>query len=87
MVLDRNRGDFKPAQRPRELCRPSACATRKNTVEFAGVAALMPEAIDLLKSRRSVKPIELGGPGPTAAELSTLLTIASRVPDQGKLTP
>jgi len=47
----------------------------------------MPEAIDLLKSRRSVKPIELGGPGPTAAELSTLLTIASRVPDHGKLTP
>jgi len=47
----------------------------------------MPEAIDLLKSRRSVKPIELHGPGPTPAELSTLLTIASRVPDHGKLTP
>jgi len=47
----------------------------------------MPEAIDLLKTRRSVKPIELNGPGPTAAELSTLLTIASRVPDHGKLTP
>jgi len=47
----------------------------------------MPEAIDLLKTRRSVKPIELTGPGPTAEELSTLLTIASRVPDHGKLTP
>jgi nitroreductase len=47
----------------------------------------MPDAIDLLKSRRSVKPIELGGPGPTAAELATLLTVASRVPDHGKLTP
>jgi nitroreductase len=47
----------------------------------------MPEAIDLLKTRRSVKPIELSGPGPTADELSTLLTIASRVPDHGKLTP
>ena len=47
----------------------------------------MPEAIELLKSRRSVKPIELGGPGPTAAELATILTIASRVPDHGKLTP
>ena len=47
----------------------------------------MPEAIDLLTSRRSVKPIELGGPGPTAAELATLLTVASRVPDHGKLTP
>jgi len=47
----------------------------------------MPEAIDLLRTRRSVKPIELAGPGPTADELSTLLTIASRVPDHGKLTP
>ena len=47
----------------------------------------MPEAIDLLTSRRSVKPIELTGPGPTAAELDTLLTVASRVPDHGKLTP
>jgi nitroreductase len=47
----------------------------------------MPEAIDLLKSRRSVKPIELTGPGPSEAEISTLLTIASRVPDHGKLVP
>ena len=47
----------------------------------------MPEAIDLLTSRRSVKPIELSGPGPTADELATLLTVASRVPDHGKLTP
>src|SRR5215472_11068062 len=47
----------------------------------------MPEAIGLLKTRRSVKPIELTGPGPTADELTTLLTVASRVPDHGKLTP
>ena len=47
----------------------------------------MPDAFDLLKTRRSVKPIELTGPGPTAAELDTLLTVASRVPDHGKLTP
>jgi nitroreductase len=47
----------------------------------------MPDALDLLKTRRSVKPIELQAPGPTAAELDTLLTIASRVPDHGKLTP
>jgi nitroreductase len=47
----------------------------------------MLDAIDLLKSRRSVKPIELNGPGPTAAELATMLTVASRVPDHGKLTP
>jgi nitroreductase len=47
----------------------------------------MPEAVDLLKTRRSVKPIELIAPGPAGAELDTLLTIASRVPDHGKLTP
>src|SRR5882757_2067811 len=47
----------------------------------------MPEALDLLKTRRSVKPIELTGPAPTAAELDTLLGVASRVPDHGKLTP
>ena len=47
----------------------------------------MPEALDLLKTRRSVKPIELTGPGPRAGELDTLLTVASRVPDHGKLTP
>ena len=47
----------------------------------------MPEALNLLKTRRSVKPIELAGPGPTAAEIDALLTVASRVPDHGKLTP
>jgi nitroreductase len=47
----------------------------------------MQDALELLKTRRSVKPIELGGPGPTPAEIETLLTIASRVPDHGKLTP
>ena len=47
----------------------------------------MPEALDLLKTRRSVKPIELNGPGPSATELETILTVASRVPDHGKLTP
>jgi nitroreductase len=47
----------------------------------------MPEAIDLLTSRRSLKPFELVGPAPSAAEIDTLLTIASRVPDHGKLTP
>ncbi|MCZ7661092.1 MAG: nitroreductase [Xanthobacteraceae bacterium] len=47
----------------------------------------MSDALHLLKTRRSVKPVELAGPGPTAAELETILTIASRVPDHGKLTP
>jgi nitroreductase len=47
----------------------------------------MRDAIELLKARRSVKPIELTTPGPSAADLETLLTLASRVPDHGKLTP
>jgi nitroreductase len=47
----------------------------------------MPDALDLLKTRRSVKPMELTGPGPSAAEIDTILTIASRVPDHGKLAP
>src|SRR5258705_5075552 len=47
----------------------------------------MPDALELLKTRRSIKPVELQGPGPTAAEIETLLTVASRVPDHGKLVP
>src|SRR5579862_534408 len=47
----------------------------------------MPDALDLLRTRRSVRPVDLGGPAPTVAEIETLLTIASRVPDHGKLVP
>ena len=47
----------------------------------------LPDAIDLLKIRRSVKPREMSGPGPSPAELETILTIGARVPDHGKLTP
>jgi nitroreductase len=53
------------------------------------IAALpvMTDALPLLTTRRSVKPIELTGPAPSEAEIETLLTIASRVPDHGKLAP
>src|SRR5258708_9651513 len=47
----------------------------------------MPDAIELLRIRRSVKPREMSAPGPTPAELETILTIGARVPDHGKLTP
>ncbi len=47
----------------------------------------MSDALKLLTTRRSFKATELAGPAPSAAELDTLLTIASRVPDHGKLTP
>jgi nitroreductase len=41
----------------------------------------------LLKRRRSLAPPNITGPGPTPAEIETLLTVASRVPDHGKLAP
>jgi nitroreductase len=47
----------------------------------------VPDAIELLKTRRSVKPREMTGPGPSSAELDTILTIGARVPDHGKLAP
>ena len=47
----------------------------------------LPDAIELLKIRRSVKPREMSGPGPSPDELETILTIGARVPDHGKLTP
>jgi nitroreductase len=47
----------------------------------------LPDALDLLKTRRSVKPREMSGPGPSPTELETILTIGARVPDHGKLSP
>ncbi len=47
----------------------------------------MPDTIDFLKTRRSVKPREMSGPGPLPSELETILTVGARVPDHGKLTP
>jgi len=43
--------------------------------------------LSLLETRRSGKPRELLGPGPTPQEMERILTIAARVPDHGKLTP
>jgi nitroreductase len=48
---------------------------------------VVPDTIEFLKKRRSVKPREMSGPGPSAAELETILTVGARVPDHGKLTP
>lgn len=43
--------------------------------------------LSLLETRRSAKPRQLVGPGPTLAELERILTIAARTPDHGGLTP
>lgn len=40
-----------------------------------------------LETRRSTPAIRLGAPGPNRAEIETILAIASRVPDHGKLAP
>ena len=47
----------------------------------------MLDALELLKTRRSVKPMEMTGAAPGKADIDTMLTIASRVPDHGKLSP
>ena len=47
----------------------------------------MTDTLALLKLRRSVPPQFLTAPGPDEARLTELLTIATRVPDHGKLAP
>lgn len=43
--------------------------------------------IDFLKTRRSTPVLQLAAPGPERGEIEEMLTIASRVPDHGKLAP
>jgi nitroreductase len=47
----------------------------------------MPDALDLLKTRKSISAQFLAAPGPSESELTEILTVATRVPDHGKLTP
>lgn len=44
-------------------------------------------ALRLLETRRSVPTSQLAEPAPNEAELARILTIATRVPDHGSLTP
>lgn len=48
---------------------------------------IMNETLDLLRKRRSLPPYQLTGPGPDRKGLVSLLTLAARVPDHGKLAP
>src|SRR5688572_20928240 len=43
--------------------------------------------LSLLESRRSGRPREMTGPGPSDQELERILAIAARTPDHGKLFP
>ena len=47
----------------------------------------MNDTIEILTRRRSVPPPMMTGPAPSPDELATILTVASRVPDHGKLAP
>jgi nitroreductase len=45
------------------------------------------DVLPFLLKRRSVKPVLMTAPGPTAAQLDQILTAAARVPDHKKLAP
>ncbi|MGO4705886.1 nitroreductase [Microvirga sp. 2MCAF38] len=47
----------------------------------------MNESLSRLQQRRSVPALWLTEPGPNPTDIDTLLTIAARVPDHGKLVP
>jgi nitroreductase len=47
----------------------------------------MIDALALLKTRKSISASFLSAPAPSEAELDDILSIASRVPDHGKLSP
>lgn len=57
--------------------------------EFGDPLAITPspETLAFLARRRSASAVALRAPGPDAAELETLLRLAARVPDHGKLFP
>ena len=46
-----------------------------------------PEVLAFLARRRSASALTLRAPGPSAGEIETLLRLAARVPDHGKLAP
>lgn len=43
--------------------------------------------IDYLSTRRSIPAFQMSEPGPSKGEVEAMLTLASRVPDHGKLAP
>jgi nitroreductase len=66
---------------------PGSQPERQPAVSQEAGAAFVSQTLDLLKKRRSVPPLFLRDPGPDAAQLTEILTSASRVPDHGKLAP
>ncbi|MGZ6017494.1 MAG: nitroreductase family protein [Phenylobacterium sp.] len=46
-----------------------------------------PDVLNFLATRRSTSALTLAGPAPSGGEIDTLLRLATRVPDHGKLSP
>lgn len=46
-----------------------------------------PAVIEFMQKRRSASAKQMSGPGPSDEELQTMIGIACRVPDHGKLSP
>jgi nitroreductase len=65
---------------------PHAVPAAPQFGEAAPIAA-SPQTLDFLARRRSASALALTAPGPSDAELETLLRLATRVPDHGKLAP
>src|SRR6266536_2926074 len=84
-------GAGSPLERPTYFLRKSRSQARNRPDELRpssrSAEPNMPDALELLRTRRSVKPADLAAPGPSVAEIDTLLAVASRVPDHGKLAP
>lgn len=47
----------------------------------------LPEFLSFLATRRSASAVTLAEPAPSPAEIETLIALAARVPDHGKLSP
>ena len=65
---------------------PHTVPTAPEFGEAAPIEA-SPQTLDFLARRRSASAIALTAPAPSDAELATLLRLATRVPDHGKLSP
>jgi nitroreductase len=72
----------------------AACACKGRRLTFFAfsqtrIASLSrsQETLDLLLTRRSVKPFGMTAPGPNDQELELILRAGARVPDHGKLAP
>jgi nitroreductase len=75
----RRGGNFKTILRGRYLLAPAILSER--------AFAMSSTVIDLLLERNSAPIHELKEPAPSDAEIATLIRIASRVPDHGRMEP